>query len=197
MKTYRTIISTWILTCLVLLCCKNVKKQQVLNEKEIKDTINIKNNDQSHCTNKGFKKEYRSGTYSLTIESNNEEVSIIKIYSKGLPYEYEETFEIEGQIKEAHMTDLNQDGFKEYILEIMPTDDSGNINLKGFASNRDKSLSEIYIVEPNELKDVNTDRVIVEKSSIVRHFKLNGILKSYSYILSEGESSYVLSLKEQ
>lgn len=78
-------------------------------------------------------------------------MSILKVFTKGLEKEENYSVQIEGKVIETYMTDLNQDGFKEFFITVSPTDDSGNIDIIGIASNKGKNFSDIVINEPTEL----------------------------------------------
>lgn len=93
------------------------------------------------------------------------------------------------------MKDLNKDGFKEFFLTIAPTDDSGNIEIIGYASNRGKSISQITTRETKELKAMNSDKVTINE--IRRKFKANGKDIVYLYNWVEGGDSYILELQKQ
>jgi hypothetical protein len=143
-------------------------------------------------TNRIFSKTYKTDTYSFTIESNNEEISTLKAYSKGMDYDYNESIEIEGMVKESYMLDINQDSYKEFILTIAPTDDSGNIELFGFASNKGKSISTISVQELDILRDVDSDSIFIKGNSIIRKFQSQGKNITCQYQLLAGEAGYML-----
>ena len=176
-----------LLSILVFVSCKNEKGNQ--NKKQVKQDQPIQKIVKS---NPSYKKTHTASNYVVNISSNNEETSTIKISTEGMENEFKEAVEVEGQVLDSYLTDINKDGFKEVFITLSPTDDSGNINLLGFASNSGKSMSQIYIPESNVLRDVNTDEILIENNSITRKFKTNGVLQNYSYELGLGESSYVL-----
>jgi len=185
-----------ILTVTVFLSCKNGK---TTNDNKVEE-INTKQTQQVESPKEkdfNFTKTHNTKNYSLTIESDNREMSTIKIYTKGMEYEFNETIEVEGQVIDTYMADLNQDGFKEFYIKFSQTDDSGNIGLLGFISNRGKSISMIEVEEPTDLRDVNTDKLIIENDKIIREFKTNGEIVNYRYKLSLGEASYVLQPSKQ
>lgn len=146
---------------------------------------------------KKYAKTHDTGKYSVTFESDNDELSTLKITTKGLEKEENDSLKIEGKILETYMTDLNADGVKEFFITVNPTDDSGNIDLIGIASNNGKSFSDIVINEPEELRDVNSDKLNIESKAITREFKSNGKVLKYNYSLTEGEAGYVLTAKKQ
>ncbi|TMM29078.1 hypothetical protein FDT66_11870 [Polaribacter aestuariivivens] len=141
-----------------------------------------------------YEKEYQTNNYTFHIKAINGEVTKLHIYTKGLENNFDETFEIEGQVLSSAELDINNDNFKEYYLKILPTDDSGNIDLMGFASHKNKSIYKIEVNESNHLREVNTDKISFSDNKIERSFTSDGKENGYSYnlIYIEEINKYIL-----
>ena len=151
---------------------------------------------QEQTPHKPYTKSYDAGSYSFNVNAQNGETSQVTLTTTGLPNEFSESFQIEGQVIRSAMTDLNEDGYKEFVLTIRPTDDSGNVDLRVFASNNDKSISMVTVSEPELVRDVNTDQLVVSAGRIERTFKSAGTSYRYSYDLKQGEAGYQLVAKQ-
>ena len=113
-----------------------------------------------------------------------------------MPYEYDDSLNVEGQVRSSFMLDLNNDGYREFYLCIAPTDDSGNINIEGFASNRDSSISRIHVEDTRMIREVGTDRVFTENGQLRRALKSNGEAHLFTFMLQKGETGFVLKAME-
>lgn len=191
MNNKKLVLGLLLITSITFSCKQKKKSDNKPNEEKKTEVIAEK-----QVPNK-YSKTYDTGHYSITFESDNTEVSTLKITTKGIENEENNSLEIEGKVLETYMTDLNQDGFKEFFITVSPTDDSGNIDIIGIASNKGKSFSDIAINEPTELRDVNTDKLNFDTKSIVREFKSNGKIIKYNYYLTEGEAGYILTAKKE
>ncbi len=146
--------------------------------------------------NSVFQRTYNAGTFAFKVNATNSEVTPIHISTEGLPRAYKETIEIEGAVKEGHLLDVNKDGFKELYLITQPTDDSGNLDIIGIASYRDKSAGQIYIKDTKEKRKVNSDKVFVENGELLRSFVQNGKEMNFKYRLRAGETGFILEAVE-
>lgn len=191
MNNKQLVLGLLLVTSITFSCEQKKKSDNKPNEEKKTEVVPKK-----QVPNK-YTKTYDTDHYSITFESDNTEVSTLKISTKGIENEENNSLEIEGKILETYMTDLNQDGFKEFFITVSPTDDSGNIEIIGIASNKGKSFSDIAINEPTELRDVNTDKLNFNTKSIVREFKSNGKIIKYNYYLTEGEAGYILTAKKE
>jgi len=142
--------------------------------------------------NSVFQRTYNAGSFLFKVNATNSEVTPIHVTTEGLPRAYNETFEIEGALREGHLLDLNKDGFKELYLITQPTDDSGNFDIMGIASYRDKSAGAIYVKDTPEKRKVNSDKVFVEEGELRRSFVQNGNPMNFKYRLRTGETGFIL-----
>lgn len=199
MKKSKKLLGCALLTLVVLSCGQ---QQDTKNDQHEKVEVITNHSDtgsesEPDSSSEAYVKTHEVGNYAVTIEANNAELSTLKITTKGLENEEEEVCKIEGKVIETYMTDLNQDGFKEFIITVCSNDDSGNIDIIGIASNKGKSLSDIAIKEPTVLRDVYTDQLNVHPNSMTREFQSNGKTVKYNYQLTEGEAGYVLTAHEE
>lgn len=142
---------------------------------------------------KRYVKEHNAGKFSFNIQAQNGERSKMKITTKGLETEFKDLFVLEGQVLESHLLDLNGDGFKEVYIITSLTDDSGNLEIMGITSNKDKSAGEIYIKDTKEKRKVNSDRVTVKNGKLMREFVgEDGKVKKYTYELVPDKSTMML-----
>jgi hypothetical protein len=141
-----------------------------------------------------FQRSYNAGPFSFKVNATNSELTPIHISTEGLPKEFKQTFEKAAAVKEAHLLDLNKDGFMELYIVLQETGKSGNLGLLGIASYKNKSAGEIYIKDTQEIREVNSDRVFVENGELRRTFVRNGKTMNFKYVLKAGETSFVLEV---
>ncbi|NVK52208.1 MAG: hypothetical protein HWD85_04680 [Flavobacteriaceae bacterium] len=188
----RKLTLTISITCsLFIIGCKN-EKTSTNTQKEIKKAIKTQETESSKTFTKYYKSEHKATGYSFFVESKNGETSTINLFTKGGATNFNESIEIEGVVLSSFMTDINKDGFKEFFIKILPTDDSGNLELIGYASNKGKSISQIFVRKIDAQKEINSDKLTITENEITREFKENGITKKYNYQLVEGEAGYQL-----
>ncbi|QOD61982.1 hypothetical protein H9I45_05935 [Polaribacter haliotis] len=174
-------IITLALITLIFSCKKTTKETTVSSSEKKVETI-IKDPIKEKLQQE-YSKEYKVGESSFFINAKNGEVSNVHIYTKGLEENFDKTYEIGGQVLSSTALDINNDGFKEIFLKVLPTDDSGNVDLMGFASHKDQKIYEIQITESDHLRDMNTDKVTFSDNKIERTFTTNGKESGYSYDL--------------
>lgn len=144
---------------------------------------------------KTFTKMFDAGAFTLTAQSQNGERSKVSIRTKGLENEYNETMEIEAQVLEGFMLDINGDGNKEFVFTLLPTDDSGNIDIMAFTS-LGKSMIQMYVKEPSLLRQMNTDKVEVKGNQVTRTFMADGKSYRFVYKMVPGEAGINLVAQE-
>ncbi|PVX50702.1 hypothetical protein C7377_1015 [Balneicella halophila] len=145
----------------------------------------------------GYRNVMKASDYDFIVSAINGENTTIKIRTVGLKEEYKESFPIEGQVKDSFMADLNNDSLEEFYLVISPTDDSGNLQLLGFAINDSENISMIAIDVLKENRDMNTDSIELKNNKLFRHYQVNGITKNYQYELFSRKTGYLLKPIEQ
>ena len=145
---------------------------------------------------KTFTKMFDAGSYTLTAQSQNGERSKVTITTKGLQNEYNETMEIEAQVLQGYMLDINGDGNKEFVFTLLPTDDSGNIDIMAFTALGDRSIIQMYVKEPTLLRTMNTDKVEVKGNQVIRTFMSGGQSHRFTYEMVPGEAAISLVAKE-
>ncbi len=140
-----------------------------------------------------FPKEFSSGAITFKIESPETErnATVLKVQGRQ-PNQFSKEFSVEGNVQDAFLLDLNEDGFSELYLAIAAPD--GQIGLKGYASYRDRSAGEIYVKDKKTEKQSSSDQVFVENGQLFRSFiSPSGKPVKVKYQLQKGETSFVLS----
>ncbi len=138
-------------------------------------------------------KEFSSGAVTFKLESPETErnATVLKVQGRQ-PNQFSKEFSVEGEVKDAFLLDLNEDGFSELYLAIASPD--GQIGLKGYASYRDRSAGEIYVKDKKIEKQASSDRIFVENGQLFRSFiSPSGKSVKVKYQLQKGETSFVLS----
>lgn len=112
-------------------------------------------------------------------------------------------------ISSAVTADLDKNGFDELYLVSTSVGTGSYGNIIGVSSNRDKSLSYVFVPEmdPNDLKSGNLfdgyeghDRYAIENGTLIRRFPIKGDtnnLKSVPYQVVPGEGGLILSPKRK
>lgn len=146
-----------------------------------------------------FQKTLTDGKVSFDVLCRNGEMSKYQIISSGFEnknIKYNDA--VKGQLSDAHLLDLNNDGFCEIYMVFNQTDGSGNKMIKGIASYRNKSSGEIYVKDTELTRQENSDNVFVEDKKLIREFtNEKGQSIKFQYKLSKGESSFVLEPVQQ
>lgn len=119
------------------------------------------------------------------------------------------TFTDVDPISNALIADLDKNGFDELYLVSTSVGSGSYGNLLGVSSNRDKSISYVFVPEmdPNDLKPNNLfdgyeghDEYAIEKGQLIRRFPIKGDksnLKSIPYQVVPGEGGLILSPKRK
>ena len=112
-------------------------------------------------------------------------------------------------ISSAVTADLDKNGFDELYLVSTSVGTGSYGNIIGVSSNRDKSLSYIFVPEmdPNDLKPGKLfdgyeghDRYAIEHGTLIRRFPIKGDtnnLKSINYQVMLGEGGLILAPKRK
>jgi len=111
---------------------------------------------------------------------------------------------VEGVVTGAEAADLNNDGFPEVYVYINTADKSARGSILAFASNRNLSLSPIYLPSLSEIgKDAvsytGRDEFSVVENRLMRRFPLvsrNGVqrYRQIQYKLAAGEAGWTLKV---
>lgn len=107
---------------------------------------------------------------------------------------------VDGKVTGAEIADLNSDGFPEIYIFVNSNDASKKGSLLAYASNRNKSITPIYLPPLSEdQKAMNNyagqDEFAVVENALERRFRIAGQDKSYrqiQYKLKAGEAGWVL-----
>ena len=143
---------------------------------------------------KSYPKEFSAGKINFKIESPETERSATVVKVEGeAPSKFSREFAVEGSVQDAFLLDLDKDGFSELYLVVAS---EGQLELKGYASYRDRSAGEIYVKDTDAKRQAESDRIFVENGLLFRTFKTReNAVSKFKYELKKGETSFVLSPK--
>lgn len=166
------------------------------NKKNTDKNLSKNNEDLQEVNIDKYEKRMEAPSFDFIVEAQNGESTNVKVRTKGLANEYAESISVEGQVKDSYMADLNGDGLHEFYVIVSPTDDSGNLDIFGFAVNNNETMSMITINKLTDKRDTNTDEIKLKNGKLHRMFKVDGVEKHYTYELLPGKASYILKAIE-
>lgn len=155
----------------------------------------------------------RSGK-SLLIEERHpvgQSLSDIAVTSTGFEHDLSEVFTDRDPINSVHVADLDGNGFDEFYIVTVSSGSGSYGDVIGLASNRDKSLSLIYLPEVREGDEtfsgyMGHDRFSIVDNRLVRSFPVyrpgdtnhnpTGGTRRLSYGLFAGEAGWLLRIIE-
>jgi len=162
----------------------------------------------------GDAREYatRTGKKILVKETHptGKSISTIQVMTKGLEYEFSETFENMDPVSKVMLADLDQNGFEELYIVTVAQGSGSYGNILAFASNRDKSLSMINFPEFNANDKcfsgyMGHDSFTIENNTLVRSFPVykdsdanaspTGGTRRITYGLFPGEAMWQLRIE--
>lgn len=155
----------------------------------------------------------RSGKSLLIEESHpvGQSLSDISIRSTGFEHNLSEVLSDRDPIKSVHVADLDNNGFDEFYIITVSSGSGSYGNVIGFASNRDKSLSMIYLPEIREGDESFTgymghDIFSITNNILVRSFPVyqptdtnnnpTGGRRRLTYELFPGEAGWQLRITD-
>ena len=119
--------------------------------------------------------------------------------------------EIDGSVTDAEVADMNGDGFPEIYVYVNSAGSGAYGTLVAYASNKNKSLTPIYLPELSDDKTLSEgymghDEFAVIESSLGRRFpvykkedsnaKPTGGMRQLTYTLVAGEAGWILKVKK-
>lgn len=163
----------------------------------------------------GTVREYTTGSgKSLLIEERHpvgQSLSDIAVTSTGFEHNLSEVFTDRDPIKSVHVADLDGNGFDEFYIVTVSSGSGSYGDVIGLASNRDKSLSLIYLPEAREGDEffsgyMGHDSFSIVGNRLVRSFPVylpadtnndpSGGTRRLSYGLLAGEAGWLLRIIE-
>jgi len=118
--------------------------------------------------------------------------------------------EIDGSVYGAEVADMNGDGFPEVYVYITSAGSGSYGSLIAYASNRNKSMTPIYLSELTDDRKLSQgymghDEFSIDKNSLVRKFPIykkedanccpKGGTRQIEYKLVPGEAGWILKVK--
>ncbi len=144
--------------------------------------------------------------------TNKGSINTLTIKPKGLKQDNKTiSREINGTVVEAEVADMNADGSPEILVYTVSAGSGSYGGVVGYAANRKKSLTPIYLPELSDDKEANTgymghDEFSVVETRLARRFPIyrpddtnsnpTGGLRQLYYALTPGEAGWVLKLDE-
>jgi len=210
-KFMKKLFLTLIAIALLISCNqKKVSKKQENTKTEIKTA-------KATPESKTPEREYKTKTgksFIISEVKQSASISKITITPKGFtavnrPLEMEES----DLFDYALVADVNKDGFEELYIITRGTGSGSYAQVYGFASNKDKSVTPIYIPKLSDDDFValfqgymGHDKFYTEDNKLLRKYPIynkedsnnnpTGGDKIIEYELKEGESSWVLNIKK-
>lgn len=175
--------------------------------KKVEETPKSKTNSKEFKTKTGK-------TFIITEEKPSASISKITVTPKGFT-EVNETLKMEDSdpFDYALIADVNNDGFDELYIITRGAGSGSYANVYGFSSNKDKSVTPIYVPELSDDQFVaifkgymGHDKFYVEGNKLLRKYPVykkddtnsnpTGGDKILEYKLKPGEASWILELKK-
>ncbi len=147
------------------------------------------------------------------VKATNEgSLNQLTITPKGLTgVNHAVTREIDGAVVDAEVADLNKDGFPEVYVYIVSAGSGSYGSLVAYASNSNKSMTEIYLApleddKKNSVGYMGHDKFTVIENSLERRFPVynegdanccpKGGIRQIEYKLVAGEAGWILKVKK-
>jgi hypothetical protein len=125
-------------------------------------------------------------------------LSDIAIRTEGLEYELNDSINDVDPINEIFLTDLDSNGFDEIYIITQSVGSGSYGNVIAYASNKDKSMTPIYMANAQKLHDLYSghDRFSIENYRLIREFSIyeQDDTLTVSYRLIPGEASWQLEV---
>lgn len=194
-------MSLFIIALLVFISCSDHKARDREYQKEKIETISL---------------EFESGKKAeIRIIKKSASLNDLIVQTMGFDYNLNDTLTELDPLTDAFLADLDENGFQEIYLITISAGSGSYGSVIAFGSNRDISISPIYIYPANE-KDQRIgdlfqgyrghDEFAIEDSDLVRSFPVYGKddpnarpsqgQRKIRYELVKGEASWQLRIKD-
>lgn len=203
MKITKTIISSTIVT-MVLLACENQPKEQVQETEQKTDTtIQQPVIDKASYS---FQKSLQFKVISFQVTTKGEgSLRQLHIQPSGLEIANDSVnIEIDGEVTDAQVADLNNDGFPELLIFTKSPGSGSYGNVIAYSVNAGKSMSQVTFSSASEDSKFNKgymghDRFSIDGSKLIQEFPIykesdpnanpTGGTRRIEYKLVNGEAS--------
>ena len=203
MKNSKTIIYLTI-TVMTIIGCNDQKENQSQDNKP-GDTIKVQEPDIEKETY-SFQKSLKFKDISFDIKTKGSgSLRQLIIQPKG----FEKTnknfeLDIDGKVTEAHVADLNSDGFPELLIFTQSAGSGTYGNVIAYSANIAKSMSQVYFPPASENPKLNKgymghDTFLINESTLIQEFPIykegdpnsnpTGGIRRIQYKLVDGEAS--------
>lgn len=205
-----------LILCFVLLWSCKEEKSTHASEKELSEEKSTLTADKNlEMIQQKYFKTSTGKSIALITEQKSSSINDIKIIANDFS-NTKDTLIIEGAdpLQDAWVKDLDQNGYDELYLITTSTGSGSYATIYGFASNKDLSLTPIYIAdisendlqpEGNFLGYMGHDSIYTENNRIYRKYPVykegdpnccpTGGEKIISYQLKAGEASWILEIE--
>jgi hypothetical protein len=160
----------------------------------------------SNSSSKAFDQSVNFGKVSFQIQCpNDSSLNKVVITPKGISNKKVVTAEADGTITGVQIADIDNNGFPEIYISVTSAGSGSYGSLLAYASNKNKSISPIYLPEltKKQLKGyMGHDEFKLEKNVIIRLFpiykdgdtnaKPTGKTRQIQYSLKPGEAGWKL-----
>lgn len=165
----------------------------------------------SACAGDGFSKHLDLQGLSFDVSATNEgSINQLTIIPHGLSEQKDPiTVEIDGTVSGVEIDDLDANGFPEIYVYVMSAGSGSYGSLVGYAVNKGKSMTEIYLPpiadDPKHNKGyMGHDEFAVVEGTFVQRFPIyenmdtnaqpSGKIRQLQYKLKAGEAGWLLHL---
>jgi hypothetical protein len=179
-----------ILSCTLILCCDAVEVMRSVDE----DPPGI-------IKRKAFQMKADKAIYITEAHPIGKSLSNLFIESEGFEHELIDTVENSHPIREVFIADLDSNGFNEIYIVTQAVGSGSYGQITAYASNKDKSLSPIYMLDHDKLPHPDYsghDTYSIEGKYLLRRYEIynevsDSIVHQIRYNLVAGEAGWQLT----
>ena len=164
--------------------------------------------DQSQVDQTLFSKTLNLQDIGFHISSTkNNDTNMLTVFTFGLPYEFNETFNIGNQlVTNAEVEDLDSDGSPDLVVFTKNDGPNQKAMIHAFSTNNKKSMSKVYFPPTEDNKEINKGYIghnefaliennLVQRFPIFKNKEDTGKIRQVQYQLVYGEASKRFEVK--